>query len=285
MTASELEELETDLLLTAIERRYGYDFRNYARSSLKRRIAHRLNCANLSRISDMLPRIIHEEMFFDEFLRDMSITVTEMFRDPHFYVAVREQVIPMIKTYPFAKIWHAGCATGEEVYSMAILLQEEGYYDRCQIYATDYNKRSLAIAEAGIYPAERIKLFTNNYHKAGGKGFFSDYYHACYESAKLNDSLRKNMTFAHHNLVSDGVFGEMNLIICRNVMIYFNKTLQSKVLQLFLDSLCHRGLLCLGTKETVDYSETADQFEVVSKTEKIYKKTRQHDSSPSPDYS
>ncbi len=272
MTEKELEELEIDLLLTAIERRYGYNFHNYARSSLKRRISHRVNNANLSRTTDMLPRIIYDEVFFDDFLRDMSITVTEMFRDPRFYVSVREQVIPLLKTYPFVKIWHAGCATGEEVYSMAILLQEEGYYDRCHIYATDYNKHSLAIAEEGIYPAERIKLFTENYIKAGGQSSFSDYYHAQYDAAKLDGSLKKNITFAHHNLVTDSVFGEMNLIICRNVMIYFNQTLQSQVLHLFLDSLSQHGVLCLGTKEAVDYTDVADQFDVISKTEKIYKK-------------
>jgi len=272
MNNKELEELEIDLLLTAIERRYGYNFHNYARSSLKRRIKHCMNGGNLATITDMLSRIVHDEVFFDSFLTDMSITVTEMFRDASFYLALREHVIPLLKTYPFIKIWHAGCATGEEVYSMAILLKEAGIYERCQIYATDYNKRSLAIAEEGIYKASLVKDFTHNYHEAGGEESFSDYYSAHYESAKMDKKLKENMTFAHHNMVSDGVFGEMNMVVCRNVMIYFNKTLQSQVLNLFLDSLCHGGLLCLGSKETVEYSDVADQFGIVSKTEKIYKK-------------
>ena len=260
MTDKALEELETDLLLMAIEQRYGYDFRNYARSSLKRRIAHRLNAANLSKITDLLSSVVHDEAIFDDFLQDMSITVTEMFRDPPFYTAVRDKVIPLLKTYPFVKIWHAGCATGEEVYSMAILLMEEGYYDRAQIYATDYNKRSLAIAEEGIYPAESIKLFTDNYQRAGGKASFSDYYHARYNSAKFDASLKKNITFAHHNLVTDGVFGEMHMIVCRNVMIYFDRTLQSRALRLFFDSLCRSGVLCLSTKETVEFTSEAECF-------------------------
>lgn len=273
MKNKELEELEIDLLLTAIEGRYGYNFHNYARASLKRRIKHCMNGASIATITDMLSRIVHDEVFFDSFLSDMSITVTEMFRDASFYLAVREQVIPLLKTYPFIKIWHAGCATGEEVYSMAIILKEAGIYDRCQIYATDYNKRSLAIAEEGIYKAKLIKDFTHNYHESGGDEPFSDYYSAHYESAKMDKKLKENITFAHHNMVSDGVFGEMNMVVCRNVMIYFDKTLQEHVLNLFLDSLCHGGLLCLGSKETVEYSDVADQFSMVSKTEKIYKKS------------
>lgn len=273
MNNKELEELEIDLLLTAIERRYGYNFHNYARASVKRRIKHCMDGSNLSSITDMLSRVVHDELFFDSFLADMSITVTDMFRDPSFYLTMRERVIPLLQTYPFIRIWHAGCATGEEVYSMAIVLKEAGIYDRCQIYATDYNKRSLATAQEGIYNAGSIKDFTSKYHEAGGKESFSDYYTAHYESAKMNAKLKENITFAHHNMVSDGVFGEMNLIICRNVMIYFNKTLQNQVLKLFLDSLCHGGLLCLGNKETIEYSDLADQFAIVSKTDRIYKKS------------
>lgn len=278
MTEQEVENLEIDLLLEAIERRYGYDFRNYARSSLKRRVLRRMGIANLARVSDMLSPIIHDEIFFDNFLKDMSVTVTEMFRDAEFYVGIREQVIPLLKTHPFVKIWHAGCATGEEVYSMAVLLKEAGYYDRVQIYATDYNKQSLALAEEGMYPLEKVEGFEENYRKAGGKNSLSDYYRTRYESVKFDEGLRKNIVFAHHNLVTDGVFGEMNLIICRNVLIYFNLTLQNKVLRLFIDSLCHGGLLCLGNKESVGYTKAADYFEVLSKSNRIYKKIERPDS-------
>lgn len=272
MTKTELEDLEIDLLLEAIIRRYGYDFRNYARSSLKRRILHRMEITNLTSISDMLFPIIHDELFFDDFLRDMSITVTEMFRDAEFYIGVREQIIPLLKTYPFVKIWHAGCATGEEVYSMAVMLHEAGYYDRVQIYATDYNKHSLTVAEDAIYTLKQAEEFEYNYRKSGGKNALSDYYHARYESIKFDNKLKKNIVFAHHNLVTDGVFGEMNLIVCRNVLIYFNRKLQSQVLNLFNCSLCHGGLLCLGNSETVDYTDAAGHFEVLSRTNRIYKK-------------
>ncbi len=269
---NKLENLEIDILLEAIYRRYAYDFRNYARSSLKRRIEHLMKNNKFTRISDMLSELLHDEELFNHFLTVMSITVTEMYRDPSFYIALREKVIPFLKTYPYIKIWHAGCATGEEVYSMAILLEEEGFYDRCQIYATDFNTHALDIAKEGIYSAERMKLFTQNYLKAGGNRAFSDYYHAQYDSAKLDRALKRNITFAHHNMAHDSTFGEMNLIICRNVMIYFNKTLQSKVLELFLDSLASQGILCLGNKESIDYTSVSDHFKVISRSDKIYKK-------------
>lgn len=272
MDKTELENLEIEILLEAVYRRYAYDFRNYARASLKRRIQHVMQQNNFVRITDLLSGLLHDEDIFDRFLTVMSITVTEMYRDPDFYVAVREQVIPFLKTYPYAKIWHAGCATGEEVYSMAIMLEEEGFYDRCQIYATDFNTRALDTAIEGIYPADRIKLFTQNYQKAGGKRAFSDYYVAQYGSAKFSKSLKRNITFAHHNMVSDSAFGEMTLIICRNVMIYFDKTLQGKVLQLFLHSLAPQGILCLGNRESIEHTEVSDHFKTISRSEKIYRK-------------
>jgi chemotaxis protein methyltransferase CheR len=272
MMANEVENLEIDLLLEAIKRRYGYDFHNYVRSSLKRRILHRMAIANLSRISDMLSCVIHDKSFFDDFLKDMSITVTEMFRDASFYIALREQVIPLLKTYSFVKIWHAGCATGEEVYSMAVMLKEADFNERVQIYATDYNKRSLSIAKDGLYPLKLVRGYEENYRKAGGEHSLSDYYHTRYKSVMFDAELSKNITFAHHNLVTDGVFGEMNLIICRNVLIYFNRALQNQVLQLFMDSLCRGGLLCLGNKESLDYADVVGHFGVLSKANRIYKK-------------
>jgi chemotaxis protein methyltransferase CheR len=271
MPPEEIESIEIDILLEGIFRRWGYDFRNYAHASLKRRLEHRLALSKLNHVSELLPKILHDEKFFDLLLGDLSITVTEMFRDPHVYASLRRDVFPVLRTYPFLKIWHAGCATGEEVYSMAVLLKEEGLLGRTQIYATDYNNNSLEIARRGVYPLESIRTFTANYNAAGGKASFSDYYHAKYGSAKIDKSLKENITFAHHNLVADGVFGEMNLIVCRNVMIYFDKTLQNRVLSLFRDSLCHRGYLCLGTKETVDFSSVSDRFETIAGRDRIFR--------------
>ena len=271
MTPKEIEAIEIDLLLEGILRRFGYDFRHYARASLKRRLKRRMNLWGMDHISQMLPAMLHDEAFFDTFLRDMSITVTEMFRDPSFYQEVRERVIPVLKTYPFVKIWHAGCATGEEVYSLAIVLEEEGFLDRAQIYATDFNTHSLEVAREGIYPLDKIQEFTANYNRAGGVASFSDYYHARYKAAKMDSRLTRNLTLAYHNLVTDGVFGEMHLIVCRNVLIYFNRTLQTRVLGLFTESLCRRGHLCLGTKESMEFSEVANRFDTVSREGKIFR--------------
>jgi len=271
MPAKDIERVETEILLEGILRRWGYDFRHYAHASLKRRLKHRLALCGLNHLSAMLPKIIHEETFFNLLLTDLSITVTEMFRDPHFYVALRKQVFPVLKTYPFLKIWHAGCATGEEVYSTAILLKEEGLYERAHIYATDYNNQSLETARQGVYPVERIQTYTANYNAAGGKASFSNYYHAKYNSAKISEALRENVTFAYHNLVTDGVFGEMNLIVCRNVLIYFDNILQDHVLSLFYNSLRHRGYLCLGTKETTEFSAVSDRFETVTGKERVFR--------------
>jgi len=264
--------LETELLLEAIFRRYGYDFRHYARASLARRIDIQLRRQNLSHISALIPVLLHERDAFDLFLQDMSITVTDMFRDPPFFEMLRETVIPRLKTWPYVKIWCAGCATGEEVYSLAILLQEENFYDRCQIYATDYNKRSLTIARDGIYGLDKIKNYTANYNKTGPKTSFSDYYHAKYDGAKMNEGLKRNIVFSHHNLATDSVFGEMNMILCRNVLIYFDQNLQNRVLDLYTESLCPGGFLCLGAKESLQFSSVADTFDPVSRKNNIYRK-------------
>ncbi len=268
---SDIEKLEIDLLLKAISQRYGYDFHHYATASLKRRIQHCLTNAKLNHISEMIPKLLYDEKFFNKFLLDMSITVTDMFRDPEFYTSVKEKVIPVLKTYPFIKIWHAGCATGEEVYSMAVLLKEADCLDRTQIYATDFNRHALKIARDGIYPEKLLQQYTSNYNKMGGQASFSDYYHSKYKSAIINDFLKKRILFSHHNLVTDGVFGEMNMIVCRNVMIYFDAELQDRVLTLFRDSLCHLGFLCLGTKESIRHSTCEDEFDLISRKEKIYR--------------
>jgi len=272
MNEKEIRNIELDLLLEGILRRHGYDFRHYARASLKRRIASIMEKIGVENISAIIPRILRDDAVFNEFLRTMSVTVTEMFRDPNFYAAVREKVIPNLRTYPFLKIWHAGCATGEEVYSMAITLEEEGLRQRTQIYATDFNNESLDKAREGIYSLSKMKQYMTSHGNSAPKGSFSEHYHARYDSAKMSDSLRENLTFANHNLVTDGAFGEMNMIVCRNVMIYFNKDLQNRVLKLFRDSLCHRGYLCLGSKESLSLSEVAPDFEVVPERERIYRK-------------
>ena len=264
--------IEIQLILEAIYSKYGYDFRNYSRAHVKRRLINRLYASKLKSISEMQHKVLHDPAFFDLLLHDLSINVTEMFRDPGFYLALRKEVIPILKTYPFIKVWHAGCSTGEEVYSFAVVLKEEGLYDRSQIYATDFNHEVLDIAKKGIYQIDRIKEFTANYQAAGGTQSFSDYYMANYNSVIYDQSLRKNLVFAEHNLVTDSVFAEVNLVICRNVLIYFNKELQNRVVSLFYDSLVNGGYLGLGSKETVQFTTKNNKFDIINKTEKIYKK-------------
>jgi len=266
------EEVEIDMLLSGIRSRYGYDFSHYSRASLKRRLERALAQTRLARFSELLDRLFHDEQSFDDFLKIMSITVTEMFRDPDFYQAIREQVVPVLKTYPFIKIWHAGCATGEEVYSMALLLHEEGFLDRARIYATDFNKHSLDTAAHGVYSARHMATYATNYREAGGKGNFPDYYSDGYELAKIKDFLKERITFSYHNLVTDGVFGEMNLICCRNVLIYFDRTLQDQVLEKFSESLRHGGFLCLGNRESLNFTAVKSLFAPVDKGHRIYQK-------------
>ena len=268
------EGIEVRLLLEAIFLKYGYDFRGYAPSHIQRRIRHRLAISECSTVSEMIHRVLYDPCFFEEVLQDLSINVTHMFRDPSLCRAVREEVVPHLSTYPFIKVWHAGCATGEEVYSFSILFQEEGLKDRIQTYATDFNAPILEQAMQGIYPMERIRQYTANYHGAGGRNSFADYYTAMYDSVVMDTAIRKKILFSLHNLVSDGVFGEMHIIFCRNVLIYFSRELQDKVIKLFLDSLCPGGFLCLGSKESLAFSRYADSFIPVNETEKIYRKPR-----------
>lgn len=266
----ENEKIELEMLLEAIYRKYHYDFKEYSRAHLKRRLKYRLNMAKLDSFSQMQHKVLYDRAFFESLLLDLSINVTEMFRDPSFYLAMRQEVIPLIRDIPFVKIWHAGCSTGEEVYSMAILLKEEGLYDKVQIYATDFNTLVLEKAKEAIYPIELIKEYTVNYQKAGGLDSFAEYYSAKYESVILEPSLRERIVFADHNLVTDGVFGEMNVILCRNVLIYFTKKLQARVVKLFLDSLTPSGFLCLGSKESLQFSEYYSHFAPLVEKEKIY---------------
>lgn len=271
--SKDIEKLETDLLLSGIYQRYGYDFSHYSPSSLMRRLQRAKQDAGAARFTELLDILFHDETAFDSFLRHMSITVTEMFRDPLFYRDLREKVVPAFKTYPFVKIWLAGCATGEEAYSMAILLHEEGFLDRVRIYATDFNKHSLDIAQTGVYPSRCLGTYEENYRAAGGKTDFSHYYSAGYELVKFKDFLKKRIIFSYHNLVTDGVFGEMNLILCRNVLIYFDRTLQNRALTLFDDSLRHGGFLCLGAKESLNFTAVKKQFSATCGKQKIYRKS------------
>lgn len=264
------EDLELELLLLAIYRLSGYDFSNYMRSSIMRRATARMNAEKLPSITSLTDRVIHDERVLSEILKDFSINVTEMFRDPPFFKALREEVIPLLKVLPEIRIWHAGCSTGEEAYSMAILIEEEGLSNRTKIYATDMNETVLRKAEAGLIPLHKMQSYTKNYMLAGGKKSFSEYYDADSEAARLKPSLKEKIVFAQHNLVTDGSFNEFHVIICRNVLIYFNLHLQQQVFRLFDESLSPGGFLGLGTKES---ARTDIGFlEACNSKDKIYRK-------------
>jgi chemotaxis protein methyltransferase CheR len=272
MNEAEIEGIELDLLLEAVYRRYGYDFRSYARASIERRtrlFLAKLGCAS---VSAMIPLILRDRELFSRLAHHFSIAVTEMFRDPFVYASVRKNVIPMLRTWPYFKIWHAGCATGEEVYSLAIVLKEEGVYDRATIYATDFNDQILERAREGIFDIGKVQEATRNYQLAGGKASLAEYYHAHYGAVAMNPALRQRMVFSGHNLAVDSVFGEMHLVFCRNVLIYFNRELQDRALGLFTESLVHGGFLCLGTKEDLGFSSVSGRFEIVDGKARIYKK-------------
>jgi chemotaxis protein methyltransferase CheR len=267
---------ELTLLLQAIKFRYDYDFSNYSLGSLTRQINNCLNKYKLKNISELIPKILHEKGFFTLFLREISVTVTEMFRDPDVFNMIRDKVLSGLKKHSHINIWHAGCATGEEVYSLAIMLKEEGLLSRCQIYATDFNNHSINIAEQGIYKAEKIKGFTENYQLANGKASFADYYQAKHNYAKMSDSLKEHITFAHHDLIKGSAFAKMHLILCRNVLIYFNKNLQNHVLSLFQKSLHRGGYLVLGDKESLEFTDQKDNFLEIAKAQRIYQRIKQN---------
>ncbi len=269
---SELTEIEIDLLLEAIFRRYGYDFRSYARASVRRKVLGLAKRLGVERISELIPRLLHDQPLFGTLVGAFSTPVTEMFRDPPFFLFLREAVVPYLLTYPFVRIWLAGCATGEEVYSLAILLKEEGLFERATLFATDFVDASLNQAREGIYPLRAMKTNIHNYQQAGGNQLFSNYYHADYDSVIMDAKLKERITFANHNLVTDGVFSEMHLILCRNVLIYFNHTLQERVLNLFHESLLHGGFLALGSKESLRHHHVNAKFRELEPTWKVYRK-------------
>jgi len=266
------EDVEINILLEAIYQQYGYDFRQYNRASITRRIRNFLNKTGNNRISELIPLALHDAGVFKSLINSISVTVTEMFRDPFVYRMIRKKVVPYLRTYPAINIWVAGCATGEEIYSLAILLKEEGIYDRTQIFATDINEESIAVAEEGIFSADTTRTNTNNYHASGGKHSFNEYYFTKYGKTMMNRELKKNVVFSTHNLSVDSVFNEMQMIFCRNVLIYFTRDLQNRVLKLFDDSLINNGFLVLGTKEDIQFSIIAGNCNVIGKSEKIYQK-------------
>ena len=270
----DLERLEIELLVEGVFRHYGFDFRSYAFASIRRRLWKRVEGEGLSSISELQARILHDTDAMERLLLDLSVNVTAMFRDPTFYKEFRERVIPLLRTYPFIRIWHAGCSTGEEVFSMAILLEEEGLYDRARLYATDINDVVLQRARQGIFPLDRMQEYTENYMRAGGTRSFSEYYTAKYDGALFTPSLTRNIVFSQHNLVTDRSFSEFHVIFCRNVLIYFDKALQNRVHSLFYDSLVTYGILALGSKESLKFSQYEPCYEKVSSAEKIYRKVR-----------
>lgn len=272
MTGDELIDLEIELLLKGIHQAYGYDFREYSEASLRRGLSRWLSDSGFATFSLAQSQLLRDRALFGTLLRRITVNVSEMFRDPPFFKAIREQVVPYLKTYPFVKIWHAGCASGEEAYSMAILLREEGLKGRFRIYATDINEEVIRTAGEGIYPLQELQRFTRNYQQAGGSGSFSDYYTARYDHAVLDSSLRDTIVFAAHNLAVDADFGDMNLILCRNVMIYFKQPLKERVLGLFDSSLVTGGFLCLGTKESLDHRKISARYEAITPQMQIYRK-------------
>lgn len=269
------EKMDADIvnIQREINRRYGYDLSGYSKSFIRRRFLNRMSLSGLDSLHEMRKLIESSPHFFAVVLRDISINVTEMFRDPSFFLTLRREVLPYLSTFPFIKIWDAGCATGEELYSLAIILKEYGLYDRVRIYATDINDAALQTARSGVYPIRHMKVYTANYQKGGGCESFARYYRADGDYAIIDQSLKENVVFSNHNLVTDGVFNEMHLVLCRNVMIYFNKALQNRVFKLFRDTLCYNGFLCLGAKETLKFSECAIDFEEsVVMRERIFRK-------------
>jgi len=272
MNDHRVEEMELDLLIQAVYARYGYDFRSYTRSSFRRRVRIFMQERDLQQISEIIPLLLKNEEAFSEFVQQISVPVSDMFRDPEVYHSLRNKVFPLFRTYPFVKIWSAGCASGEEAYSLAILAIESGLNGRTRIYATDYNDRAINTGKKGIYDIARMRDFTRNYQASGGKEEFSTYYTTAYSKAVIKDSIRKMVTFSNHNLTQDGVFGEMHLILCRNVLIYFDRSLQEHVLSLVTDSLSQRGFLCLGLHENLRFSEVKTCYSALDEKVRIYRK-------------
>lgn len=265
-------DIELKLLLEAIYLKYQHDFRHYSVSSLRRRLTQALTDLGFATLSQLQEKILRDATLFSRLFQYLTVQVSEMFRDPSYFRAIREQVVPVLQTYPSIKVWVAGCSTGEELWSLAILFAEEGIAERTVLYATDINADALRQAESGIYPLDRLKNFSQNYLAAGGKRSLSDYYHAAYGAAKFSQSLKTRVVFADHSLATDSVFLEAHLVSCRNVLIYFDRGLQDRALGLFSDSLVRRGFLGLGSKESLRFSSQANSFSDFDARERLYQK-------------
>ncbi len=272
MDEATIEHIEIKLFLEAVVERYGYDFRNYARPSVVRRLRQLAQSAGFHRISEMIPCILHDASFLSKLVQNLSIGVTEMFRDPPFWFILRNEIIPILKTYPSVRIWHAGCSSGEEVYSLVIVLKEEGLLDRTTVFATDFNTFALENAKKSLYDLDLIRGYAVNYEQSGGKKSFSEYYSEDHDVAVMDKSLQRNITFAPHNLAIDNSFGEMHLILCRNVLIYFNSKLQHRVLNLFDESLVNGGFFALGSRERLSFPAMTTHYEVIDSKWRVYKK-------------
>ncbi|HEY3038839.1 MAG TPA: protein-glutamate O-methyltransferase CheR [Pyrinomonadaceae bacterium] len=267
-----LEDIEIGLLLEGLYRAHGFDFREYSRASIKRRILELMRAEQLETISAFQNKLLHDAACLNRFLLGVAVHATAMFRDPSFYLTFRKRVVPLLRTYPTVQIWVAGCSTGEEVYSLAILLEEERLYPKCRIYATDISQAVLRKARDGIFPLAAMRDYTANYHQAGGTHDFSDYYTAQYDSVIFSAALRNNIVFSEHNLATDGSFNEFQVILCRNVMIYFNKDLQARVHNLLYDSLSMFGVFGLGNKESLKFTPRAAFYEHLNDNDKLYRK-------------
>ena len=272
---AELEQIELDLFVQALKRRHGHDFSQYAPASLTRRVRQLVHVHRCGSISGLTTRLLHEADFLPLVIQGLSVPVSEMFRDPQVFLALREHVLPVLASYPQITIWQAGCAHGQEVYSLAILLEEAGLYERSHIFATDFNPDALQRAREGIYPARDARLWSRNYLLAGGSQSLASYYSARYDFIKLDQRLRRHITFASHNLVTDKVFCEAHLVLCRNVLIYFSNPLQNRALALFRDSLVRGGLLCLGLRESLDFAPVAADFSAVDASLRLYRRSSQ----------
>ncbi len=271
----ELEQIEVDLFVLALKRRHGFDFSQYAPASLTRRVRQLVQVHQCASITELTARLLHEADFVTQVVQGLSVPVSEMFRDPAVFRALREQVLPMLASYPRINVWQAGCANGQEVYSLAILLEEAGLYERSHIFATDFNPDALQRASEGIYPAKDAQLWSRNYLEAGGSHTLANYYSARYDFIRLHERLRRHITFTNHNLVTDRMFCEAHLVLCRNVLIYFSNPLQNRTLALFRDSLVRGGYLCLGLRESLDFAPVAVDFSAVDASLRLYRRTLQ----------
>lgn len=273
MARPEIEDVEVDLFMRALQLRHGYDFSRYAPASFKRRVLNLAASAGCRTVIELTDRLLREDALVPQVIAGLSVPVSEMFRNPSVFRTLREEVLPVLASYPVINIWQAGCAFGQEVYSLAILLEEAGLYDRSQIFATDFSDAALIRAQEGIFPARDARLYSENYLAAGCQRSLADYYHARYDFKKFDERLKRNVTFANHNLVCDGVFCEAHLILCRNVLIYFTNELQDHVLSLFRDSLVRNGFLCLGNRENIGFASAARDFTPVNARERIFRKS------------